>query len=330
MTDYASFKVGSVEYPLSTGTSLTLLRQCDPSLYHLLEYYAAVLRRHIGPRLIAEAASGGLTQITTAVAETLPMNPEPFLGSQQIGFPLLAAYRKSSKFENIGGAKHAVDDIEVVYVLPPMTAGEAERVYPILKAVVGCIDNRTEQGMDPLYAPTGGVAGALVWETAGVTSAGVISASYGAFPATDELFFPTAIIQVELKEKSDVLVTEFEESNGQTANIDIADPVQDTVDDFIVVKTWPAPSLTSISPTSGTIAGGTTITITGTDFRVGTLPRVWIGGVEATAVNVVSTTSVTCVSPAHDAYTTFAADLEFEAIDGQSDTLSAAFTFTTP
>lgn len=339
MTDYASFQVGATQYPLPTngtgigGFGASLLRDADPAVFYLLEFYASVLRTHVGPRLIAEAASGGMEQITTAVAETLPFNPEPFLTEQHVGFPLLAAYRKSSKFEDIGGQKHSVDEIEVAYILPPLQAGEAERLLPILKAVAGCIDNRTEQGMDPAYTPTAptGSAGDLVWERAGVTSAGVKSVSYGGYGPTETLYFPAVILTVEVKERSQVVVTEFGLHNGETTSIDIFDPVQETtVSDVVQVSTYAAPTLTSISPTTGSKAGGTTITVTGTDFRVGTLPRIKIGGLYATAVNVVSATSATCVSPAHDAFTTFAADFEFEAIDGQSDTLTDAFTFTTP
>lgn len=61
----------------------------------------------------------------------------------------------------------------------------------------------------------------------------------------------------------------------------------------------PSPSITSIAPSSGSTAGGTTITISGTNF--GNAATVMIGGVAATDVNVVSTTTITAVTPAHAA-----------------------------
>ena len=59
---------------------------------------------------------------------------------------------------------------------------------------------------------------------------------------------------------------------------------------------YAAPTVVSISPTSGSTAGGTVITITGTNFVAG--PNVVsINGVAATNVNFVSATSITATTP---------------------------------
>jgi outer membrane protein OmpA-like peptidoglycan-associated protein len=57
------------------------------------------------------------------------------------------------------------------------------------------------------------------------------------------------------------------------------------------------PTVGSITPSDGGIAGGTAITITGNNFAAGA--SVSIGGVAATSVVVVSSTSITAVTPAH-------------------------------
>ncbi len=57
-----------------------------------------------------------------------------------------------------------------------------------------------------------------------------------------------------------------------------------------------APTVVSISPTSGAPAGGTPVTITGTNFSGAT--AVTFGGVAATGITVVSATSITATSPA--------------------------------
>ena len=59
------------------------------------------------------------------------------------------------------------------------------------------------------------------------------------------------------------------------------------------------PTITSIAPTSGVVAGGTTITITGTNLTGTT--SVTVGGVAATSFTVVSSTSVTVVTPSGSA-----------------------------
>jgi hypothetical protein len=58
-----------------------------------------------------------------------------------------------------------------------------------------------------------------------------------------------------------------------------------------------APTVTSVSPTSGATAGGTSVTITGTNFTGAT--AVTIGGVSATGISVVNDTTITATTPAH-------------------------------
>ncbi len=87
----------------------------------------------------------------------------------------------------------------------------------------------------------------------------------------------------------------------------------------------PAPTLTSISPTSGTTNGGTAITITGTGFLTGA--TVSLGGTAATNVVVASSTSITATTAAHAAG---AVNVTVTNPDGQNVTLSNSYTFITP
>ena len=61
------------------------------------------------------------------------------------------------------------------------------------------------------------------------------------------------------------------------------------------------PTVTKVSPTSGSTAGGTTVTITGTNFTGAT--KVVFGPLAATSYTVVSSTDITAVSPAQAAST---------------------------
>ena len=83
-----------------------------------------------------------------------------------------------------------------------------------------------------------------------------------------------------------------------------------------------APSVSSVSGTSGTAAGGTSITITGTNFLAG--PTVTVGGAACTSVTRVSSTSITCTTPAGSAG---AQDVVVTNTDTQSATLSGGFTY---
>jgi hypothetical protein len=68
-----------------------------------------------------------------------------------------------------------------------------------------------------------------------------------------------------------------------------------------VTRAVAAPTVTSLSPSSGSTLGGTSVTITGTDFTGAT--GVTIGGAAATSVVVNSATSITATTPAGTAGT---------------------------
>jgi hypothetical protein len=86
----------------------------------------------------------------------------------------------------------------------------------------------------------------------------------------------------------------------------------------------PAPTVTSISPNTGTTAGGTAVTITGTGFLTGA--TVTLGGTAATNVNVAGGTSITATTPAHAAG---AVSVAVTNTDAQSASLNNGYTYTT-
>src|SRR6185369_14511474 len=84
-----------------------------------------------------------------------------------------------------------------------------------------------------------------------------------------------------------------------------------------------APTVSAISPTSGSTSGGTSVTVTGTGFSAGA--TVSLGGTSATNVTVVSSTSITATTPAHAAG---AVNVVVTNTDSQSGTLNNGYTYT--
>ena len=62
-----------------------------------------------------------------------------------------------------------------------------------------------------------------------------------------------------------------------------------------------APAISYMTPPTGTTAGGTLITIVGTDFPASPAPIVTVGGIECATSTYVSSTAVTCRTPARSA-----------------------------
>jgi hypothetical protein len=87
----------------------------------------------------------------------------------------------------------------------------------------------------------------------------------------------------------------------------------------------PAPTVTSVSPNSGSAGGDTGVTIKGTNFASGA--TVTFGGSAATNVSVVSSTSITAKTPSHSAG---AVNVAVKNSDGQSGTLNSGYSYGNP
>jgi hypothetical protein len=79
-----------------------------------------------------------------------------------------------------------------------------------------------------------------------------------------------------------------------------------------------APTVVGLSPTSGTSAGGTSVTVGGTNFSF--VSVVYFGGTAATSFTVNSSTQITATSPAH---ATGTVDVTVQTPGGTSATSSA-------
>jgi hypothetical protein len=82
-----------------------------------------------------------------------------------------------------------------------------------------------------------------------------------------------------------------------------------------------APTVTSVAPNNGPPAGGTPVTITGTNFATGAAAT--FGGASATNVVVVNSTTITATTPAHAA----GAATVTVTVSGQSGSLTNGFTY---
>jgi hypothetical protein len=87
----------------------------------------------------------------------------------------------------------------------------------------------------------------------------------------------------------------------------------------------PAPTVSSVSPSTGSTGGGTAVTITGTGFLAGAV--VEFGGVLATNVVVVNGTSITATTPPH---TAGPVDVIVTNSDSQSGTLPGGYVYALP
>lgn len=94
---------------------------------------------------------------------------------------------------------------------------------------------------------------------------------------------------------------------------------------YAYVSPGASPTIVAISPASGPLTGGTTVTITGTNFIGGA--RVAFGGVAATNVTRLSATQITAIVPRST--TSAVVDIVFTNGDGKTFTLTRGYEYVT-
>jgi hypothetical protein len=199
----------------------------------------------------------------------------------------------------IGGAAATsvvrVDSTHITAVTPARTAGARDVVITNNggQTVTGTnaftyVSSPTFTSISPEFGPTaGGTAVTIVGsnfisgDTFGVTFGGVAATGVSRTDATHL----TAITPAHVSGPVNVVVT----TSGGSASRTSA---------FTYVS---APTFTSISPSSGPIAGGTSVTISGSNFIYGDTFAITFGGVSATGVSRSSSTTLTATTPAHAA-----------------------------
>ncbi len=263
MTDFAQFKIGAVAYPITAVTTNSALQDVDPPVYYSLEFFESVLNTYMGPRLLAEAdRPPAIAVITAAVAGKLALDPVPHLQDQHLKFPLLAIYRKREVFQQTSlSVTTIVSTWGVDYIMPPMTGGQMERMFPFLHAVGQILCNRIENVSDPDYED-----GLAVWETAGINNIKIEEAVLGSFGGTGNLIFPAWRATITVTESDTLTGTgSADEGLEDLAGVDAREDV---------VGTLPADGTTEInflnlvgagiqiSPLSATVIAGDTETFT--------------------------------------------------------------------
>jgi len=341
--DYGTFQVGAAQYPLVSPGTNTPLHDADPALYYALDFWAAMITYYVGPRLLVEAAASGVVvggSFTAAVVQQYPYDLGPVMLEDQLQFPALACWRTRSRYAwHTDGYCKDTGNVSVAYVMPPINAGQSERLLPFLRAIEATLRNRTNQAWDPNYTPPGGSAaipGPFTAAFAYIMEIGFLDGTYGRLPGTGSLWFPALIMNGYIVERDNDVPESFsgrQKFAGGDIEVDLADGGAagdgSTLPNLINASTQQAPTITSLSVTTGTHLGGTSVTLTGTLFLP--VPLVLFGNTPATAIVWNSATSITCTTPALSGPGVLGVTVVNQPStgeDAQSGTLSNAFAFT--
>jgi CSLREA domain-containing protein len=183
---------------------------------------------------------------------------------------------------------------EITAVAPSGTAGTVDIT---VTTPGGTSPTNVDDEYSYIPAPTVTSVSPSVGGTAGGTTVTITGTSFTG--ATAVKFGATAATNVTVNSSTSITATSPSGSAG-TVNITVITPggtsATNTGDDFVYEA---APTVTKIAPAVGPINGGTSVTITGTNFTGAS--AVMFGANAATNVTVTSSTSITATSPSGSA-----------------------------
>lgn len=328
--DYQNFQVGNALLPTTTSLTNTSLLDFDPAIYYILDFFSWIIATDVGPRLVAaNSAIGG--PITAAYAQRYPYAIEAYKLENGFQFPLIAINRTGTEFTKLASSYYSyIGSFDVWYVFPPLTAAQAEQLLPVFAAVEKAITDRTVNGFDPAYTPPGGSLGQQPWSAtlANVQEIGIDKSEYGSLQGSGDVtkLFPALHLMCHVTERKNYSTRDTPRPfTGGDITEGLRAPDGTLFGTLVQASTQNAPTFTSVSAATGSHAGGTSVTITGTLFK-GPNIQVLFGNVSATSIVVVSATSITCVTPAMSGAS--AVNVTIINSDGQQVVATNAFTFT--
>jgi hypothetical protein len=166
LSDYDQAQVGNVVLPLTPVLSNPLLKDADPALAAVFDFFTWLVSHHIGPRWDAEVVALDRTDLVGRIVSiTKSIDPTFYFQQEQDIPPILAMYRQTTQF--VERTRHYSQKISTWgfdWILPPLTPGEAERLLHLRNAVEDLFLERIDRGFDPNYQ-----SGAQVFKNAGIT-----------------------------------------------------------------------------------------------------------------------------------------------------------------
>lgn len=236
--EYNTFRHGATTFPVTASQTNSFLRDADPTVYWLLDYFAFVIDKYVGERLLLEAGDCG-APIENAVEYSVPDNPEAYLTQEQVKFPLLSLHRTNDvvtdRTMTWRGSKCT---LKLHYVLPTLDAAQRERVMPVLHAVARIIDSRIENTYDPTY-----LSGALILgeDYANLEKINLMAVDYGEWSSGGDLTFPSVSMTIEAYERDEQVPGAFDAMTSVLLNEDLAETGETTLPDVVEVDTDTSP-----------------------------------------------------------------------------------------
>ena len=234
-----TFKVGGVVFPLTTTSGNDLIVDGDPLIYNLLQFFKSILVTYLGDRFSAISATANLVDaggnlITAPVKQLVPYSPADYLEEVQYKFPLLSAARNKETYKEKTREWYDIScELQVLYMLPPLTAAQMYQFDTFRSLVRSVILDRLELGWDPSYKN-----GELIFQTAGIEQISLVKSDYLGLenPKNVKTFFPTIMMTFDVKERKNHVLGSFPDLTDISGSVKLSDGYQPSDYDMIDFK----------------------------------------------------------------------------------------------
>lgn len=348
MDGYYSFDAGTI-FPLPNNTNpLAILPAADPTVQTLATFFAQLLNTNLQPAFSNACAAVNLSHSTLpnfvnsqVVAQTIAYElDETLLSTTNFKFPLLYIYNEGEEYDqwtltNLMIHRH----FTIAWILPPLTPTQYTSLYPFLQLATKTWLGYGQQGYDPKVHPNG----PNVWKTAGVSFGTIESCEMTKYEGTmmknnKEMaaWFPCLEFRMSLMERYQAPVPQNYPLpfNGATVDLSVIDGYNpaNPIDNFIDGYIYPNIVLNSCSPATGSIGGGTLLTIQGIGFvpeKLRYASQLTICGSPASAVSINSASIMAAVTnPGVTGTANITGDIVFTDLEGNQYTLVNGYTYT--
>lgn len=313
---------GGLQLPVPVPENARTEATSDPFLDTVVAYLKAVINAQTGDAWRAIAPGTANPVIATG---THNPGKEAFRSN---ALPALFAWRadNTARAAKLGGWDAVVTTINVLWV-PPRAQQETLRLrHPFRNAIEKAIRYAFIVGRDPSWVIEGDTYyDAQTEGSVFIRYAGASKIDLGIFQRHELVVqfdegkpdvFDALLIPLEITEVLSAVEGTFDDLGDVRGAIELGE-------DPLTVQSYQfKPTLSSVGPTSGGIAGGTAIALRG--MQLSDESTIAIGGVECTDVTYVDETTITALTGAHAAGV---ADVVLTDPSGATATLTAAFTF---
>ena len=279
---YFSFNDNAISYPLPDVSvdDIPSLILGDTTLYAISNFFTELLNSNLLPRFAEDMFNIGVKNAVNpnyydgvAVKQTVfyPLYPN-ILTTNSFKFPLLSVSQTGMEAIQFTTVKTSIKrDFAATWVLPPMDAAQLAVLQPHLSIAAKAWIGYGATGYDPKFSTVS------AWKTAGVAFGEMGKVSFKPFQGMapnasswKEVIFPAMTMTLSFWENNQLGLPQPNTQDFTQASIqlnvadgyNLTNPIYNLIDGYVN----PILTLTSFSPSSGSIQGDTLVYLTGTGF----------------------------------------------------------------